>query len=211
MMYQLYGFPLSRTSRVLWTFAETGAKPGVDYEFINIYPHSDAAYKVNPTGKLPVLINAGQTLIDSTAICIYLADKHANDSLSYPAGSFERAQMDSWIQFAISDLEAPLWMISKHSFVLEENLRVPEIFDQCEREWQSALDAMATRLGNKQYVMGDQFTVADIILGQIGGRWAKRRNLTIADSALTAYFDRVCHRPAISQSLELEQQLSENR
>ncbi len=49
-MYTLYGFPLSRTSRVVWTLAEIGAV----YKFVKALPHSDTAYGVNPAGKLPV-------------------------------------------------------------------------------------------------------------------------------------------------------------
>ncbi len=149
-----------------------------------------------------------EIIVDSTAICTHLADKHSEAGLSFPAGSIERAKLNSWIQFAITDLEAPLWVIAKHTFVIPQQHRVPQILDQCEREWQIALDVMEKRLGDNQYVMGNQFTVADIILGQIGGRWAKRRAMKIESDRLNRYFDRVCNRPAIVKALEKEEQLS---
>ena len=149
----------------------------------------------------------GIKIIDSTAICVYLADKHPEGNLSFSPGSLKRAQLDSWIQFAINDLEAPLWVIAKHTFVLAENLRVPEILQLAEHEWQQTLTVMESRLGDNQYVMGDEFTVADILLGQIGGRWAKRRNMHIESIALNDYFDRVCNRPAILKALQYEQNL----
>ena len=202
-MYTLYGFPQSRTSRIIWTLSELG----IDYEFINTFPHSEQAYSVNPSGKLPVMEIGDTKIIDSTAICIYLADKHFEANLSYPSGSLKRAQLDSWIQFAINDLEAPLWIIAKHTFVLAENLRVAEIIQPAEHEWQQALKVMESRLGDNQYVMGDEFTVADILLGQIGGRWAKRRNMHIESITLTDYFNRVCNRPAILKALQHEKDL----
>ncbi len=205
-MYKLYGFPLSRTSRVIWTLYEIG----VEFELTKAFPHSETALKVNPSGKLPVLKTEGSYIIDSTAICSYLVDKHSEAGLSYPLGTLERALMESWIQFAINDLEAPLWVIAKHTFVIPEEHRVPEILDQCECEWQTALEVMEKRLGDNQYVMGDQFTIADIILGQIGGRWAKRRGIEINNDSLNDYFDRVCSRPAIVEALEYEQQTSES-
>ena len=205
-MYKLYGFPFSRTSRVIWTLYEIG----IDFEFIKSFPHSEQALTVNPSGKLPVLEDNGVFIIDSTAICTYLADKHYEAKLSLPAGTIERALLDSWIQFAINDLEAPLWVIAKHTFVIAEEHRVPEILVHSEREWHIALQVMEKRLGDNKYVMGDQFTVADIILGQIGGRWAKRRGIEIKSDSLNDYFDRVCNRPAIVKALNYEQQVSES-
>ena len=117
--------------------------------------------------------------------------------------------MDSWILFAINDLEAPLWIIAKHTFVLPEKYRVPEILEHCHREWKQTLDVMEKRLGDNQYIMGDQFTVADIILAQIGGSWAKRRSMEIESESLKKYFQRVCQRRAIADAIDEERQLNQ--
>ena len=207
MAYKLYGFPNSRTSRVIWTFWELG----IDYEFIHTQPRSDIAYSVNPAGKLPVLAINELPIIDSTAICMYLADTHFNKHLTYPPGTIERAKMDSWIQFAINDLEAPLWLIAKHEFVLAQKNRVPEILKQCKHEWETALDVMEKRLGDNHYVMGDNFSIADVILGQIGGRWATRRSMEIKSDSLNQYFQRVCQRSAIANAINYEQKLVQSQ
>ena len=61
-MNRLYGSPRSRTSRVIWTFEEIG----IEYGLIKTHPHTDIAYEVNPTGKLPVLKIDGSIFTTST-------------------------------------------------------------------------------------------------------------------------------------------------
>ncbi len=81
-MYVLYGFPGSRTTRVTWMIEEIGA----DYEFVATRPHSKIAYSVNPSGKLPALKAGNETIIDSIAICSYLADCHRKRDLHTAQG-----------------------------------------------------------------------------------------------------------------------------
>ena len=84
-MYKIIGSVQSRTSRVLWMLEELG----VEYEHSPAAPRSQEVTEHNPAGKIPILIEAGVALTDSTAIIQYLADKHG--AMTYPAGTLERA------------------------------------------------------------------------------------------------------------------------
>ncbi|MEE8310293.1 MAG: glutathione S-transferase family protein [Hyphomicrobium sp.] len=198
-MYVLYGFPGSRTTRVTWMIEEIGA----DYEFVATRPHSKIAYSVNPSGKLPALKVDSETIVDSIAICSYLADCHPEAGLTYSPGTIERAQMESWLQFAALDLEAPLWMFNRQTMILPKPKRTPGILDVCTEDWANALKAMAARLGENTYAMGERFTVADVVLGHIG-RWAAQIKYPIEPQSVSSYFDRVQRRPALARALERE-------
>jgi len=198
-MYTLYGFPGSRTTRVTWMLEEIG----VGYEFVATRPHSKTAYSVNPSGKLPTLKVGDQTIIDSIAICSYLADAHPEAELTYRPGTIERAQMDSWLQFAALDLEAPLWMFNRQTMLLPKPKRTPDILELCAADWVAAIRTMATRLGENTYAMGTIFTVPDVALGHIG-RWASRADFPIEPSSVAEYFDRVHRRPTLARALERE-------
>jgi len=89
-MYKLIGTPVARPFRVLWALEELG----LDYEVVPAPPRSDEALQYNPSGKVPVLVEDDDIVIDSVAIVQYLADKHGN--LTYPAGTIERAKQDSF-------------------------------------------------------------------------------------------------------------------
>jgi glutathione S-transferase len=199
-MYVLYGLPGSRTTRVTWMLEEIG----VDYKFVATHPHSEIAYSVNPSGKLPALKVGDIVILDSAAICSYLADCYPEAGLTFNTGTIERAQMESWIHFAMNDLEGPLWMFTRQTLILPEDKRVPAILDLCAEDWAKALKTMASRLGDGGYVMGERFAVPDVLLGHIG-RWARRVEYPIQFQSVNSYLDRVQGRPALARALKREE------
>ncbi len=72
----------------------------------------------------------------------------------------------------------------------------PQIVEVCHKEFSKAMETLAQRLGDKPYVMGDTFTVPDLILGHCGG-WAAMSKFPIPkDGLLYDYFKRLRERPA---------------
>ena len=62
-----------------------------------------------------------------------------------------------------------------------------------------AMSHLALRLADKAYVMGDQFTVPDLLIGHCAG-WATRMGWTIPEGNVSAYVARVCGRPAFARA-----------
>ena len=156
-------------------------------------PRSPALAPLNPSLKVPILQDGAETVIDSVAICQYLADKHGK--LTFPAGTIQRAHQDSFTQFAVDDVELSLWVAAKHSFALPEEYRVPDVKRACKFDFDRAMTALSTRLGERAYVMGDTFTVPDLLLGHCAG-WAKTMGWEAPQNNVAAYFDRSRARPA---------------
>lgn len=193
-MYTLIGSPKTRAFRVLWMLEELG----VEYDINPVAPQSKEAKQFNPSGKIPALKVGDDVIIDSVAICQFLADKHGK--LTAQSGSIERAQQDSWTQFAMDDIELPLWVHAKHDFILPENLRSEAAQKAAEFDFNNALKAFACRLGDKPYVMGEDFTVPDLLLGHCG-RWAQNGpKWKLPDGAVADYFARVIDRPAYQRA-----------
>ena len=140
-MYTLIGNPKTRAGRVMWMLEELG----VNYEINPCNPHDPAVVAVNPTGKIPALIDGDLAINDSTAILLHLGDKH--QKLTYPLGSPERAKMMSVIFFATDAIEQPLWTFAKHSFVYPEEVRALEAVRPAARhEFGRAMAALARSL-----------------------------------------------------------------
>ncbi|MFN4166800.1 MAG: glutathione S-transferase family protein [Pannonibacter phragmitetus] len=157
-MYKVIGVPQSRASRIYWLLEELGQP----YETLSAKPHTPEVLAVNPAGKIPVLMDGDVALADSTAILHYLADKHGG--CTFKAGTIDRAIQDSFTLFCLDDIEGPLWTSFKNTVKHPEGVRAPEVMRACKVELAKALDILAKRLGSKTYVMGDTFTVADIII-----------------------------------------------
>lgn len=196
-MYKLVGSPKTRAVRVLWMLEELG----LDYEIDPAGPQSTAALAVNPSGKVPALKVGDDVIIDSVAICQYLADKHGK--LTYPAGSIERAQQDSWTYFALDEVDAILWLNAKNTFVFPEELRSETARKACRFEFDKAIAVLEKRLGNHDYVMGDRFTIPDLVLGHCAGWAINGAKWTIPAGPVADYFNRVRSRPACVRALEI--------
>jgi len=188
-MYKLIGSKRSRAFRVLWALEEMG----LDYELVDAAPRSDAVRALNPSGKIPAFLDGDQVLLDSVAIIQYLADRHGQ--LSYPAGTIERARQDSFMQFACDELDGTLWMAARHSFVLPEERRVPAVKETLRWEYRRSVAVLVERLGENEYLMGDVFTVADIVTAHCGA-WARGAKFDSGSPAFEAYVERVTARPA---------------
>ena len=152
-MYKVIGKTNTRAMRVLWAMHEIG----LDFDHIKAAAKSAEAQKVNISGKVPTLIFNDTTITDSTAIITYLADKHAQ--LTYPAGTIQRAQQDSFTQFILDELDSILWAAARHTFVLPKELRVSELKDTLRWEFTKSLKILESRMNNGPNLMGERFTI----------------------------------------------------
>ncbi len=188
-MYKVIGSIKTRAMRVLWVMHEIG----LEYEHIKASAQSEEAKLVNPSGKVPSLNVDGTIINDSTAIITYLADKHGQ--LTYPAGTIERAKQDSLTQFILDELDAVLWTAARHTFVLPEDKRVKGIKETLRWEFSKSLKTLDDRMIEGPNLMGEKFTIPDIILTHIGG-WARVAKFDLPDGRLRDYFRHQIKRPA---------------
>ena len=114
---KLYGFGPTRSLRALWGLKELDS----DFEFVPVNilagEHRRPDFlRLNPAGKVPVLVDGDLVLTESAAIVMYLADKYRDKGL-LPADLKERAEAYRWVMFAVTELEQPLWRITRHTFL----------------------------------------------------------------------------------------------
>ena len=193
-MYTVIGGARSRALRVLWMLEEL-EEP---YSHVAAPPRSDDVIAVNPAGKIPVLIEDGTPITDSTAILHYLADKHGK--LTHPAGTLDRARQDSLTQFLLDEFDAALWMAARHSFVLPEELRQSAIKDSLKWEFERSQKTLVARMADGPFLMGEKMTVPDIILTHCG-YWAHTAHFPVVEPRLRSYLDRHSTRPALQRAM----------
>ena len=192
--YTVVGTRQSRAFRVLWMLEELGQP----FEHINAGPQSDSVISFNPAGKVPVLIDNGTPVTDSTAILTYLADKHG--AFTHPAGTLERARQDSLTQLLLDEFDAALWMAARHSFVLPEELRLTAIKDSLKWEFERSQKTLIDRFSEGPFLMGEVMTVPDIILTHCGN-WALAAKFPITQARLSDYLTMMRDRPAFKRAM----------
>ncbi len=188
-MYKVLGTANTRAFRVMWMLEELDQP----YDHVPAAPQSDGVVAFNPSGKVPVLIEDGTPITDSTAIIQYLADRHG--ALTHKAGTIERARQDSLTQFLLDEFDAVLWTAARHTFVLPEELRVSAIKDTLRWEFQRSQQILKQRVGNGPYLMGEVMTVPDIILTHCLG-WAQAARFPLMDCWDQNYLVKMRARPA---------------
>ncbi|WP_281708060.1 glutathione S-transferase family protein [Phaeobacter italicus] len=190
-MYTVIGKQLTRCYRVLWALEELGQ----EYDLNPALPQSPDVLALNPSGKVPILVENGEAITDSTAIITYLADKHGK--LTAPAGTLARAKQDAVTHMLLDELDAVLWTAARHSFILPEDKRVPEVKDSLKWEFARSLNRLEARMQGP-YLMGEDFTIADIICTHCLN-WAYSAKFPLENKALLEYSKRMRSRPAFQK------------
>ena len=205
-MITVYGYPKTRSNRITWMLEELGAN--YNFQLVDLMKgegYSESYRAINPSGKVPALADDNLILTESSAIISYLGDKYGSAPLMPKPGTAERGHHDQWACFAITELEQPLWTIGKHKFALPKEQRVPAIFETAAWEFQKALALLSAGLEDKNYILGTEFSAADILLGHTLF-WAIAFKQPIEQDNLKAYINRLKDRPARLAAIEKEEQ-----
>ena len=147
----------------------------LDCEFEHVMPfseqtQSDAYLKLHPAGKVPVIEDDGFTLFESNAIIKYLADK--KKSSLYPQDLKQRAKVDQWMDFVSIHIRGAMARVFWNRIgVVFKNEKPDENSLKCGLAFLDRfLPIVEDQLGKGQYLIGDQFTLADFtLLAEIDG------------------------------------------
>ena len=155
-------------------------------------------YTINALGYVPVLeLDNGDRLREGPAIVQYIADQVPDKQLAPANGTLARYRLQEWLTFIGTELHkgfSPLF-----------NPATPEDYKPMVRErLLQRLQWVDSQLAAKQYLMGDQFTVADGYLFTVTN-WTQPTKLDISGLAhLAAYRERVAARPAVQRAIQAE-------
>jgi glutathione S-transferase len=190
---KLYEFGPTRSLRVRWTLQELG----VDFEAIHVNllqgDHRTPEFlKLNPAAKIPVLVDGDLVLTESVAIVMYLAEKYPDRGF-LPSDLQERAELDRWLLFTATELEQPLWRISRHTNLYPEKDRLPAEVPLAQREFKAMAQITERHMQHRQFVVGDHVTVADFILAHTLD-WGNEIGLLGDCPNLRAYIERMYSR-----------------
>ncbi len=189
MSIVLYHHPFSRAATVVWMLEEVG----VPYEvrFIDLMKGAQKSADIlslNPMGKLPILTEGDVVVTESAAIGLYLADRHSYGTLAPKADDPKRGAYLRWSLFAPSVIE-PGAMAKGAGWTYKEG----------QAGW-GAHDAMLASIESaivgKDWVLGDSFSMADVILGGTL-RFMVGFKMIEARPSFSAYMDRLAARPAL--------------
>ena len=185
---KLYYNPRSRAAIAKWMLDECGA----DYQIVPVdlqqREHKDPEFlQINPSGKIPALIDGDARIFETAAICLYLGDKFPEANLAPRIDAPERGRYLSLMVYSTSQLEPAMG---------DALMGVEALTQRGWTDFETPQDVIEGELGDGAYLFGEWFTAADVMVGSI----FIYRQLWSGPSGRTkirAYVDRLLSRPAV--------------
>lgn len=200
-MLKIYGYEQSiNVRKVLWACEELALPyERIDWggRFASISEPSFRA--MNPVGMVPVADDDGVIVWESNVIVRYLASSRGRDDL-LPADAARRAQVEQWMDWQASDFNNS-WRVVFQAMVRQN----PEFQDEAAVEKSArqlagmigVIDGVLGRTG--AFIVGAQFTVADIVIGLSVHRWKSIPYAWTSFANVARYYERLLERPGFQR------------
>ncbi len=194
---KLFWCPQTRASRAVWMLEEAG----VTYERVTIDIRTPGAERpadflaASPMGKVPALADGEVLMAESAAICLYLADRYAAGRLAPRLDDASRGSFLYWMLYTPAVIE-PSMAEKAGGLTPQPSRNGWGSFDQM-------ITTLAARLEHQPWLLGDQLSAADIMVGS-SVVFLRMLKMLPESAILEAYADRCLERPAYQKALALE-------
>jgi glutathione S-transferase len=203
MSLKIYGIARSRAFRNMWAAGELGLK----YEHVLTDFSDNAATScrapsfkaINPNAAVPVIDDDGFKLWESLAINLYLAKKNADKGL-YPKSLQDEAKAWQWALWTATTVEGPFGLWQAHALMLAPEKRDAKQAAEALQKLAGPLKVLDDHLKGQPYLIGHQFTIADLNLASVMSR-ATQMDLS-ATPSVKAWVQRCLDRPAAQAVLK---------
>lgn len=198
-MITVYGRATSsNVQAVMWGAAELGltvARLEYGHDFGGLDTPEFLA--MNPNGLIPVLRDGDLVIWESCAILRYLAARYGDGGAFWPADPAERAPVDQWAEWGkvsfCSNFTVPIFWARVRTAAAD---RDEDALAGALRHFETRLDILDARLAGRDFVCGDDLSLADIVIGHVLWRYYDIDIPRPGHPNVAAYAARLATRPA---------------
>lgn len=210
-MYTLYYFPGNANLVPHMLLEEIGAP----YELALVDRNNNAQkspeyLKLNPSGRIPVLIDPSLDLVlfETAAIALHLADRHPAANLAPPLGTKERATMLKWLMYLTNTLQAELLIyFYPHRLTGGDEAMAAVVKREAEQRVAGMIDILDAELARSRgpWLLGEQYTIVDPYLLMLS-RWTRMMARPARElPSLRDFLGAMTARPAVQRAFEMEE------
>lgn len=197
-----YTNPLSRGRVVRWMLEEVGASYSTEVLDFAVGAHKAPAYlAINPMGKVPAIKHGDIVMTETPAICAYLADVFPAANLAPTSNNPLRGPYYRWLFFTAGPIEQAITAKACGWEVPEERQGMVGF-----GSLKTVLDTIEDAIKDRDYVVGDSFTAADLYLTSALG-WGMNGGTIEKRSAFETYVARSMQRPAYIRANDIDNKL----
>lgn len=201
-MYKLYYYPGNANLAPHMLLEELG----IDYELVLVdrdnNAHKSPEYlKLNPAGRIPVLIDGDLVLYETAAICLHLVDRHPQAKLAPAVGSIERAHFYKWLVYLTNTLQAELLTYFYPDRLTDDAVAAAQVKAHAESRVGAMLDLIESTLAaGGPYLLGEHYSAVDPYLLMLA-RWTRLMQHPARQRPhLARYLDLMVSRPAVQRT-----------
>ena len=199
MSITLYEAPMSSAIPVLHTLIELDVEyERVTFDLAAKDQKKPEFLKMNPHGKVPALVNDGTPMFEALAIMLWLGEHFGVDKKLWPAATApERMTAMAWATWAYVSYGSAVY---RYRLASRGNgstqTRYATLAEEAQHELSTMLGALEDQLLARDYVLGDNYSLADIIVGDVI-TWGTYEGVAVADfPRIRAWLKRVHARPS---------------
>ena len=196
-----YTNPMSRGRIVRWMLEEVGQPYKTELLDYATTMKAPAYLAINPMGKVPAIKHGYTVVTEAAAICAYLADAFPQAKLAPPSGSRLRGPYYRWLFYGAGPVEAAATNKSM-GFVVPEDRKGMAGYGSLAQ----VVDVLESAVSHCDYLVGGNFTAADLYLGAHIG-WGMQFGWLEKRPAFERYWDRISKRPAAVRAREIDDAL----
>jgi glutathione S-transferase len=187
--------------KVLWCVDELC----IDYEQVDAgmefgVNHESWFLKINPNGLVPTIEHDGRVLWESNAILRYLGLQFGQGTLG-PSDAYLYAQADMWMDWQLGMVMPGLNPVFLGLVRTPPEKRNAAIIEAGEVRLKKAFAALDAHLAGRKYIVGSDFTIADISIGCAVNRWYLLGIQRPDFQHLRAWFERISQRPVFKKNI----------
>ena len=203
-MVKIYHSPGTRGFRVIWACEELAVPYLIEpVDFSLEFRMRDDFLALSPAGKVPAMTDGDTVMAESGAMLQYLINKYDTVNLQPKINHPAYAQYLQWSWFAEATFTIPISEMIKHRRTFPNNVNEHVVKEFINRA-QFCADVLDRELTD-QWIIGEQFTGADIMLGMTLSGYKKHVSNDLP-KRVEAYYERLTQRPGFIRSAEVEAQ-----
>lgn len=198
---KLYEFAPTRSIRARWALQELEIPfESVTIKLLEGDGQTPEYLAINPTGKVPALVDDDFVLTESLAIVVYLAEKFPQKGM-LPTDLKLRSQLNRWMLFVVTELEQPLWRIARNSFLYPEKQRQPTDIEIAKGEFRKMAAVLEKHMRGREFLVGERVSVGDFVTAYTLD-WGNEVGLLEECPALLVYMKRMYDRPKAAMRIK---------
>ncbi|PYE87545.1 glutathione S-transferase N-terminal domain-containing protein [Phyllobacterium leguminum] len=160
---------------------------------------------VNPRGLVPVLVVGQETITESVAIALYLAETTEGQSLLPPMGTFDRVRALEWLAWLATAVHRVIGGYYRPEHVVEEPIAASEVQAFAKAQFQRYCEEIEAKIvEGSHYILGDRYSLVDPFL-LVYYRWGAQMGLDMRSlRRWSSLAERMLERPAVTEALQAE-------